>query len=162
MVDHLSRNVGTKESKEPTCSGLDLKINDIYLNASEERCISLVQETERDELLVALKSQINKGWPDNRCYCPVFLREFWSNRDELSILDGLVLKGTRIIVPKSCQDELLAKLHEGHFGVERTRLCTRDSVYWPHINRDIEDLVKSCEKCQEFSRRNSKDPVLPR
>ena len=35
-------------------------------------------------------------------------------------------------------------------------------MYWLHINRDIEDLVKSCEKCQEFSRRNSKDPVLPR
>ena len=34
FADHLSRNVGTKESKEPTHSGLDLKINDIYLNAS--------------------------------------------------------------------------------------------------------------------------------
>ena len=82
---------------------------------------------------------------------------------KLSILtDGLVLKGTRIIVPKGCQDELLRKLHDGHFGVECTKLHARDSVYWPHINRDIENLVKSCEKCQEFSRRNSKDPVLPR
>ena len=50
FADHLSRNVGAKESNEPTCSGLDLKINDIYLNASEERCISLAQETERDEV----------------------------------------------------------------------------------------------------------------
>ena len=109
-----------------------------------------------------LKNKIIKGWPDNSCNCPVFLRDFWHYRDELSILDGLVLKGTRIIVPKSCKDELLKKLHEGHFGVEHTKLHTRDSVYWPHINRDIEDLVKSCEKCQEFSRRNNKDPVLPR
>ena len=162
FADHLSRNIGTKESKEQTCSGLDLKINDIYLNASEERCISLVQETEKDELLVALKNQIIKGWHDNRCDCPVFLRDFWSYRDELSILDSLVLKRTRIIVPKSCQEELLKKLHDGHFGVECTKLHTRDSLYWLHINRDIEDLVKSCEKCQEFSRRNSKDPVLPR
>ena len=120
------------------------------------------KETEKDELLVALKNQVIKGWPDKRCDCPMFLRDFWSYRDELSILDGLVLKGTRIIVPKSCQDELLRKLHDGHFGVEHTKLCTRDSVYWPHSNRDIEDLVKSCENCQEFSRRNSKDLVLPR
>ena len=55
FADHLSRNVGAKESSEPTCSGLDLKINDIYLNASKERCISLAQETDRDEVLVALK-----------------------------------------------------------------------------------------------------------
>ena len=120
------------------------------------------QETERDELLVALKNQIIKGWPDNRCDCPVFLRDFWNYRDELSILDGLVLKGTRIIVPKSCQDDLLRKLHKGYFGVECTKPWARDSVYWLHINRDIEDLDKSCEKCQEFSRRNSKDLVFPR
>ena len=81
FAGHLSRNVGAKESDEPRCSGLDLKINGIYLNASEERCISLVQETERDELLVALKNQIIKGWPDNRYNCPVFLRDFWSYRD---------------------------------------------------------------------------------
>ena len=145
--NYLNRNVGAKESNEPTFSGLDLKINDIYSNASKERCISLAQETERDELLVVLKNQIIKGWPDNRGNCPVFLKDFWSYRGvtELSILDGLVLKGTRIIVPKSCQDELLTKLHEGHFGVDRTKLCARDSVYWPHINRDIKDLVKSCE-----------------
>ena len=90
------------------------------------------------------------------------LRDFWNYRDELSILDGLILKGTRIIIPKSCQDELLMKLHEGHFGVDRTKLRARDSVYWPNINRDIESLVKTCKKCQEFPRRNNKDPVLPR
>ena len=101
--DHLSRNVSAKESNEPTCSGLDLKRNDIYLNASEERCISLVQETDKDEVLVALKTQIIKGWPDNRSNCPMSLRDFWSYRDELSILDSLILKGTRIIVPKCCQ-----------------------------------------------------------
>ena len=49
-------------------------------------------------------------------------RDFWVYRDESSILDGLVLKGTRIIVPKSCHDEVLAKLYEGHFGNEHTRL----------------------------------------
>ena len=54
------------------------------------------------------------------------------------------------------------KLNEGHFGVDRTKLHARDHVSWPHINKDIENLVKTCEKCQEFSRRNNKDLVLPR
>ena len=92
----------------------------------------------------------------------MMLREYWSFRDELSILDGLVLKGMRIVIPKSCQDELLSKLHEGHFGVDHTKLRARDSIYWLQIGRDIENLVKTCEKCQEFSRRNSKDPAIPR
>ena len=66
-------------------------------------------------------------------------------------MDGLILKGTRIIIPDECRDEVLGKLHEGHFGIDRTKLRARDSVYWLQINRDIETLVKSCEKCQEFS-----------
>ena len=92
----------------------------------------------------------------------MMLREYWSFRDELSILDGLVLKGTRIVIPKNCQVELLSKLHEGHFGVDHTKLRARDSIYWLHIGRDIENLVKTCKKCQEFSRRNNKDPAIPR
>ena len=52
--------------------------------------------------------------------CPMSLRDFWGYRDELSIFDGLVLKGTRIIVPRVCREEVLVKLHEGHFGVEHT------------------------------------------
>ena len=45
---------------------------------------------------------------------------------------------------------------------DRTKLCTRDSVYWPNINKDIECLVKMCNLCQEHSCRNSKDPSIPR
>ena len=80
------------------------------------------QETDKDETLIALKNQIIKGWPQMRSECPLQLRDFWSYRDELSILDGLVLKGTRIIIPEACREEVLIKLHEGHFGVERTKL----------------------------------------
>ena len=93
FADHLSQNVSQESSKVPTCSGLDLKINDVYLNASDKRCISVAQETDKDEVLVALKNQIIKGWPKMRDDCPLSLRNFWGYRDELSILDGLVLKG---------------------------------------------------------------------
>ena len=73
-----------------------------------------------------------------------------------------MLKGTRIVIPYQCEVKVLEKLHEGHFGVDHTKLRATDSVYWPHINKDIETLIKSCEKCQEYSCRNAKDPVLPR
>ena len=34
-------------------------------------------------------------------------------------------------------------------------------MYWPGINRDIENMVKTCDTCQENAKRNSKDPLLP-
>ena len=162
FADHLSRNIGAKQSDDPTCKGLDLKIQDIYINTSNERCMSLAKETDKDETLIALKNVIIKGWPSTRSECPQNLRKFWTFRDELSILDGLVLKGIRIVIPVQCQSEVLEKLHEGHFGIDRTRLRAKDTVYWPEINVDIETLVKSCELCQEYSRRNNKDLVLAR
>ena len=65
----------------------------------------------------------------------------------------------RIIIPYQCREELLTQLHEGHFGVDRTKLRARDSVFWPGINKDIENLVRTCDFHQENTRRNNKDPV---
>ena len=56
FADHLSRNIANRDSNELTCKGLDLKIEDVYLSASEDRCLSLTKETDKDETLVALKN----------------------------------------------------------------------------------------------------------
>ena len=48
FANHLSRNIVDKESHEPTCKGLELKVEDVYLNASEDRCLSLAKETDKD------------------------------------------------------------------------------------------------------------------
>ena len=55
--DHLSRNVLKEKSKDPTCQGLEMKIHDVYLNASSEKCASLTAETSKDEVLSALKNK---------------------------------------------------------------------------------------------------------
>ena len=161
--DHLSRNIITgNSSNKPTCEGLDLKIHDVYLNASDDKCLSLTAETDKDPMMQALKHQIIKGWPYIRSECGKNLQDFWNYRDELSVLDGLVLKGSHIVVPESYRDEILNQLHEGHFGIDRTKVHARDSVYWRNINKDIECLVKTCDLCQKHSWRNNKDPAIPR
>ena len=95
-----------------------------------------------------------------RTECLKTPQDYWNYRDELSIQDGLVLKGIRIIIPDQCREELLKQLHEGHFGTDQTKLRARDLIYWPGINKDIELLVKTCNTCQENAKRNSKDPVF--
>ena len=127
FADHLSRNVATEKSQEPTCKGLDLKVEDIYLNASDEKYLSLAKETGKDEILVALKSQIIKGWLDKRDECPTNLREYWMYRDELSILDSLVLKGSRIVIPNQCRDELL-ELLQRHTSEQTGTSCKLGTV----------------------------------
>ena len=113
--EHLSRNVLKEKSKDPTCQDLEMKIYDVYLNTSSEKCISLAAEMSKDETLVTLKNQIIKGWPPMRSECLKNLQDYWNYHDELRILDGLILMGTCIVIPDQCREELLAQLHEGHF-----------------------------------------------
>ena len=42
------------------------------------------------------------------------------------------------------------------------KLRAHDSVYWHQINKDFENLVKTCDVCQENSQRNNKDQAIPR
>ena len=42
------------------------------------------------------------------------------------------------------QVQILAKLHESHQGIEKTRLRARATVYWKNINRDIDEIVRKC------------------
>ena len=71
FADHLTRNIVNKESNESTCTGLDMKTQDIDLNASEDRYISIAKETDKDENLVTLKNSIIQGWPEKRDECPI-------------------------------------------------------------------------------------------
>ena len=96
--------MGTSDSSnKPTCEGLNLKIHDVYLNASGDKCLSLAGEMTKDPTMQALKHQIIKGWPFIRSECSSNLQNYWNYRDELSVLDGLVLKGTCIINPRVMQ-----------------------------------------------------------
>ena len=46
----------------------------------------------------------------------------YNYHNELSILDGLILKGTYIVIPEKCKDEILDQLYEGHFGTDHTKM----------------------------------------
>lgn len=38
--------------------------------------------------------------------------------------------------------------HEGHQGIVKTKQRLRTKVWWPRINKDAEQLVRSCATCQ--------------
>ena len=54
-----------------------------------------------DPTMNLLKHMIYKGWPDYRKQCPHELWDYWTFRCELVLEDGLILKGDRIVIPKT-------------------------------------------------------------
>lgn len=131
------------------------------INVSKERQIQIQTETARDATLNALKDVIYTGWPENIKGLTQDLRPFWPYREELAVEAGVVFKGKQILIPETLRDDIMQKLHYSHMGIEKTRRLSRESVFWPNINKDIEKTCKQCPLCQEFQNKNKKEPLEP-
>ncbi|CAC5393077.1 unnamed protein product [Mytilus coruscus] len=119
----------------------------------------ITEETSKDDTLQTLTRLIIDGWPDEKNEVPKEVFEYWNFRDELSNVNGIILKGEKIIIPTSMRKNMLNKLHEGHLGIEKTRKLARDSIFWPGINAQITDFISKCSVCLESRRSNTKEPM---
>ena len=59
-------------------------------------------------------------------------------RNELSPIGKLVLRGTRIVIPKALREQILKLGHDGYPGIVSMKSRLRSMVYWPGIDREIE------------------------
>ncbi|KAJ8342722.1 hypothetical protein SKAU_G00326500 [Synaphobranchus kaupii] len=55
--------------------------------------------------------------------------------------------GSRAVIPATLRTRVLHMAHEGHLGVVKVKQRCRDTVWWLHIDLDVEDLVKNCTCC---------------
>ena len=86
--------------------------------------------------------------------------DYWNFRDEVSVENGLLFKGYKLIVPKNLRRKVLQLVHKGHFGIEKMRHRARDMVFWPGINKDIIEIAQICEVCQTFARSQQKETLM--
>lgn len=57
------------------------------------------------------------------------------------MLDGVLLQGTKIVIPVSMRSETLRFLGEGDLGIEKCERLARETLYWPNIHNDTEATV---------------------
>ena len=70
------------------------------------------------------------------------LRPYWSYRDDVAVIDGVVMKGRHIIIPGFLKQQVLDQLHLNHMDIKKTKLLMCESIYWVNINTDIEKHIK--------------------
>ena len=93
---------------------------------------------QKDDELVLLKHTITHGWPSTIREVPSGIQAYWTFREELTIEDGIVLKGTWIVVPHKKHEATLKLIHEGDLGLGICMLRAKDTVYWPGLNDQLE------------------------
>ena len=80
-------------------------------------------------------------------------------KDEFCESGKLVLRGTRIVVPKALRGEVLSLASEGHQGVVKKKARLRKKVWWPKIDSDAEQVCKSCHGCQVVGELQVPEPM---
>ena len=81
--------------------------------------VEIAEFTRKDQVLVKMYEYTSSGWP-YRCVDPE-IKPYWNSREELSLEDGCVLWGRRVVIPVKLQGYLLEKLHECHPGMCRMK-----------------------------------------
>ena len=118
------------------------------------------EETEKDEVLQELKHLITSCWPE-RENTPTLALPYYSYKEELSIQDGLIFRGERLIIPKSMRNQVMQEIHTGHGGEQACLRRARESIFWAGMTADIKVHVQKCETCRTFETRNQKETLIP-
>ena len=113
----------------------------------------------RDPEYIALKDTILTGFPDHRHDLQPMLRPYWSIRSMLTLDCDLIVYGPRLVIPQSLGRETLARLHDGHQGINPTKRRARQTVYWPGVDRDVENTVQSCCSCRRYVPSHPNEPL---
>ena len=129
-----------------------------HLDSTPLKSDDIKRMTNQDPELSTVKRWLLFGWPSS---VAEHLKAYAARKNELSIHDGCIFLGARIVVPIKARSQLLNELHDAHPGITRMKALARGYCWWPNIEDHIERLVKCCTVCQEHQRQPQSGPIHP-
>ncbi len=159
VADTLSRaSLSGTETTSDTEEDVEIHVNMVKASfpITDSKWQEIANATASDTELQNVINQLNSGWEQGP-----FPKPYYHFRGELSVVDGVLLKSNRIIIPTALRQDMLRRIHEGHMGIEKCRRRARQLLYWPNMNRDIEDVVSKCSVCQKYRYSQQKEPLKP-
>ena len=118
------------------------------------------EHSTSDESLHSVIQYYQHGWPDSIGKVNKLSEPFWSFREELGYVNGLILKGEKIVIPMSLKQEVLQQIHACHLGIVKCIQRAKDVLFWLWMNTDIYDCVTTCNVCQRRQNANAKEPAI--
>ncbi|UYV74615.1 K02A2.6-like [Cordylochernes scorpioides] len=156
-ADALSRAPHEKTSKETP------EPVDVFLMETNEESPLEAKEvaklTQEDSVLGIIVEWTRIGWP---AHCPAEkFRPYFNRRNELSLHRECLLWGNGVVIPPVLQRRTIEQLHETHPGIVQMKAIARSHVWWPGMDKAIENRVERCENCQLVRNNPKPSPVHP-
>jgi hypothetical protein len=89
------------------------------------------------------------------------LKTYKKIASDLYEADGIICHNAKIVIPYSLRPEMLEHIHEGHMGMEKCKALAKQSLYWPNMSRDIENIVAKCHICNSYRNAQPREPLIP-
>lgn len=161
IADHLSRSYLNDNTKTYE---LELKAHVAMVVKSfkitDQKLKELIEETDRDKELCLVRKYVREGWPENKWEIESEAKCYFSYRDELGECEGLLMKGNQIVIPRNKRKEVLGRIHYAHLGMDKCKRLARKSIFWPNMNKEIEDIIQNCDTCKTFQNNNRKESMI--
>ena len=119
------------------------------------------QETQSDTHLTQLMHFVVNGFPAKSSDLPLPLQPYWCHRNNLSIVDDVLMCENRVLIPPTLPSEVLDSLHSAHQGVTGMGNRARASVFWPGMSSSLQNTRESCEPCDRMAPSQPFQPPVP-
>ena len=118
-----------------------------HLSTTTANTANVRDWTNKDPVLSKVKRFLLSGWSEQQL--GEDFKPYTQRKSELSLDDGCILWGTRVVIPPQGRKRVLEELHDTHQGASKMKSLARSYVWWPKLDAAIDDLVKKCNTCQK-------------
>ena len=114
------------------------------------------QASAEDEELTQIRDNLRKNKPHK------LPSQYKHISEELCITyQNILLRGNRIVLPTKLRQRAISLVHEDHAGMTKCKQRIRSKLWWPQMDPQIEEHIKSCHPFQVTSRPGRPEPVCP-
>ena len=164
-ADYMSRNPVGKPSAEDEefAKELTLAMTNPHLSfrvSTDANMEVLAVAAENDKAYQRVRQAVidNENFNDLAKNHPA--RKYKREWEHMSVEeDFIVVDNNRILVPSKARAHVLDLLHRSHAGIIRTVRLARRYYTWPGMKRDIEEMINTCEECQQRRDAQPEEPL---
>lgn len=120
----------------------------------------IARDTAHDKTLAKVLAFTHNGWNIQECHDPD-IKPYFIRRHELSIEQGCLIWGLRVLIPPNLKEPILKELHWSHPGVARMKSMARSHVWWPKLDADLERITRACRQCSKTRNAPPAAPLCP-
>ena len=154
-VDYLSRHPVETEYKQQT-------MTEDYVNFIEANSVpkamtldEIIQATNDDRVLRGVREAIKhnrRNYDIVKPYKPI--------TDEVSVTTkGIILRGSKIVIPETLKQKAIDIVHESRLGFTKTKALIREKVWFPNIDKMVQDSLNNCIPCLAVAKLKPPEPL---